>query len=184
LTETLLELLDDASYPLPVYDTVTATEPVTWSTLAIVHEAAPEELVVAVQDWADLPVPSVMVTVCPLRPVPLFVSVADSVADDPAVTLVGPVYVMLVGAALTTKLLDPLLASSAGDVLVLPAKDPDRLYVPDVSVGVTEHEPLPLLPVVAVQDWVPFRVSVIVWPLMPCPVTLLVNVPVTVVGCP
>ena len=109
-----------------MYDTVTATEPVTWFTLAIVHEAAPDEFVVPVQDWADLPVPSVMVTVCPLRPVPLFVSSADNVVDDPAVTLVGPVYVMLVVAALTTKLLDPLLASKGGDVLVLPAKDPDR----------------------------------------------------------
>ena len=46
------------------------------------------------------------------------------------------------------------------------------------------HEALPVLPVVAVHDWLPFRVSVIVWPLIGYPLTALVRVPVTVVLWP
>ena len=56
--------------------------------------------------------------------------------------------------------------------------------MPDASVGVTVHDPLPLLPVVAVHVWVPFSVSVMVCPLMPCPVTELVRVPVSETGWP
>ena len=55
--------------------------------------------------------------------------------------------------------------------------------MPDDSLGVTEHDAFPLALVVAVQDWVPFSVRVTVCPLIPCPVTWLVSVPVTVVGC-
>ena len=46
----------------------------------------------------------------------------------------------------------------------------------------TAHDAFPVEPVVAVQDWVPLSVSVTVCPLIPCPVTELVRVPVTVVG--
>ena len=36
----------------------------------------------------------------------------------------------------------------------------------------------------AVQDWVPLSVNVTVCPLIPCPVTRLVSVPLSVVGDP
>ena len=49
---------------------------------------------------------------------------------------------------------------------------------------VMEHEPFPVLAVVAVHDWLPFRVSVIVWPPIGLPVTPLVRVPVTTVLWP
>ena len=47
-----------------------------------------------------------------------------------------------------------------------------------------EHDAFPLYPVVAVQDCVALSVKVTVCPLIPCPVTWFVNVPVTMVGCP
>ena len=107
------------------------------------HEAAPDELVVAVQLCAVRPVPSVSVSGWPLSGVPLLVSVADSVTEEPLVAVVAPVYVTDVGAGVTTKLLCPLLGSSWGDVVVLPANDPVTGYVPADSVGVTEHDAFP-----------------------------------------
>ena len=56
--------------------------------------------------------------------------------------------------------------------------------MPADSFGVMEQDALPLLPVVALHDWVPFSVSVMVCPLMPAPVTELVSVPETVVAWP
>jgi hypothetical protein len=88
------------------------------------HDAAPAEFVVAVQLCAVLPVPSVKVRVWPLSGVPLLVSVDESVTDEPLVAVVAPVYVTVVEAGVTTKLLCPLLGSNCGDVLVLPANDP------------------------------------------------------------
>ena len=75
----------------PAYETVTVTVPETWFTDWMVHEAAPEALVVAVQLWADFPVPSVRVTGWLPSGVPLLVSVADSVSDCPFVVDVVPV---------------------------------------------------------------------------------------------
>ena len=57
----------------------------------MVHEAAPDELVVAVQLCAVLPVPSVMTTGWPLSGVPPLVSVDDRVTDEPFVAVVAPV---------------------------------------------------------------------------------------------
>ena len=76
---------------------------------------------------------------------------------------------MVVGALLTTTLLEPPLLTNWGDVPVLPANVPLIVYVPAFSVGVMEQDPLPLEAVVAVQDWVPFSVSVIVCPRSPGP---------------
>jgi hypothetical protein len=87
------------------------TDPATWLT-EIVHEAFPEELVVAVHVWAVLPVPSVSTTGCPESATPFEVSWVLSVIDCPTVALVAPVYVTAVVAFVTTKLFDPLLASS------------------------------------------------------------------------
>ncbi len=70
---------------------MTVTVPATWFTDSIVHEAEPDELVVAVQLCSDCPVPSVSVTGWLLSAVPLLVSVADSVSDCPLVTDVAPV---------------------------------------------------------------------------------------------
>ena len=57
----------------------------------MVHEAAPDELVVAVQLWAVRPVPSVMTTGWPASGAPLLVSVEDRVTDEPFVAVVAPV---------------------------------------------------------------------------------------------
>ena len=76
---------------LPAYETVTVTVPATWFTDWMLHEAAPEELVVAVQCCDDWPVPSVSVTGWLPSGAPLLVSVADSVRDCPLVTEVAPV---------------------------------------------------------------------------------------------
>ena len=72
---------------------MTETEPATWFTDEMVQEAAPDELVVAVQLCAVLPVPRVRTTLWPLSGVPLLVSVDDSVTDEPFVAVVAPVYV-------------------------------------------------------------------------------------------
>ena len=76
---------------VPPKETVTGTVPEIWFTLAMLHEAAPEASVVAVQLWAEEPDPSVSVTDWPFSGVPLLVSVVDSVSDDPSVVLGGPV---------------------------------------------------------------------------------------------
>ena len=57
----------------------------------MVHEAAPDAVVVALQLWAERPVPSVMVTGWPPSAVPLLVSSDVSVMDWPGVAEVGPV---------------------------------------------------------------------------------------------
>jgi len=61
------------------------TEPETWFTDGMEHDAEPEEFVVAVQLCAVLPVPSVKVRGWPLSGVPLLVSVDESVTDEPLV---------------------------------------------------------------------------------------------------
>ena len=63
----------------------------TWLTDGMEHDAAPDELVVAVQLCAVLPVPSVRVSGWPLSGVPLLVSVDDSVTEEPLVAVVAPV---------------------------------------------------------------------------------------------
>ena len=70
---------------------MTVTVPVTWLTDSIVHEAEPDELVVAVQLCSDCAVPSASVTGWLPSAVPLLVSVADNVRDCPFVTDVAPV---------------------------------------------------------------------------------------------
>ena len=71
------------------------TLPELWFTEAMVQLAAPLALVVAVQLCAELPEPSVNVTVLPATSVPgegsLVVSTPDSVTGCPLVTDVVPV---------------------------------------------------------------------------------------------
>ncbi len=67
------------------------TEPATWLTDGMEHEATPDALVVAVQLCAVFPVPSVWVTLWPLSGVPLLVRVDDRVTDEPFVAVVAPV---------------------------------------------------------------------------------------------
>jgi hypothetical protein len=49
---------------------------------------------------------------------PVVVTLADSVMDMPFTAMVGLVLVMVDGASVTTKVLDPLLGSSEGPVAV------------------------------------------------------------------
>jgi hypothetical protein len=53
--------------------------------------AEPDELVVALQDWAELPDPRVKVTDLPGRADPKAVKVPESVAAWPLVAVVAPV---------------------------------------------------------------------------------------------
>ena len=76
------------------------------------QEATPDELVTAVQLWAERPVPSVSTTVCPAIGAPLEVVSTElrvSVWFHPV--LVWPVYLTVVGALLTTTVLVPLLGN-------------------------------------------------------------------------
>ena len=116
----MLDVLEDWKELFPAKLTVTATEPETWLTEEMEQDAAPDEFVVALQLCAVRPEPSVKVRGWPLSGVPLLESVPDSVTDDPLVAVVAPVYVTVVGAGVTTKLLWPLLGRSCGEVLVFP----------------------------------------------------------------
>jgi hypothetical protein len=80
------------------------------------------------------------------------------------VTVDGPLYVTVVGAGVTVKVVVELVDSSWGVVVVVPPKDPDNEYVPVGSLGETEHVATPLVLVVAVQVWVPLTVNVTGWP--------------------
>ena len=77
--------------PLPAKETVTVTVPVIWSTDETLHDAVPAVPVVALQLWAELPVPSVRTTGWPLNGVPLLVSSVDRVSDWPLVAVAAPV---------------------------------------------------------------------------------------------
>jgi hypothetical protein len=112
---------------LPPFVTVTVDVPATWFGLLIVQVTTPFAEAVPVQLCAVLPLPTVSVTGKLLGPLPAVVlTVADSVMGMPSTTMVGLVLVMLVGAFVTTKVLDPPLGSSAGpvDVEGLPPKSP------------------------------------------------------------
>jgi hypothetical protein len=94
--------------------------------LVIVQVTNPVADAVPVQLWAVLPLPSVSVTGKPPPVVgeppgpmpPVVVTLADSVMDMPFTAMVGLLLVMVDGASVTTKVLDPLLGSSEGPVAV------------------------------------------------------------------
>ena len=77
------------------------------------------------------------------------------VADCPLVTVVGPVYVSVVEAGVTVKVLDELFVSNWGIEVVSPGKVAAIGYVPTGSFGVRGQDATPFEPVVAVQVWVP-----------------------------
>ena len=71
------------------------------------------------------------------------VSVPESVAGCPLVTEVVPVYVSVVGAGVTVKVLDELFGSSCGIEVESPGNVAAIEYVPTGSFGVTGHEATP-----------------------------------------
>ena len=133
--------------------------PVLWFTLAMVQLAAPLALDTAVQLCCEPPVPSVKVTVRPETSVPeegsFVVKVPDSVAGCPLVTVVGPVYVSVVEAGVTVKVLDELFVSNCGIEDESPGNVAAIGYVPTGSFGVRGQDATPFAPVAAVQVWVP-----------------------------
>ena len=118
--------------------------PVLWFTLPMVQLAAPLALVTAVQLWCELPEPSVKVTVRPETSVPeegsFVVRVPESVTGCPLVTVVGPVYVSVVVAGVTVKVLDELFVTSCGIEVESPGNVAAIEYVPAGSIGVRGHD--------------------------------------------
>jgi hypothetical protein len=101
----------------------------------------------------------VKVTVRPETSVPeegsFVVKVPDSVTGCPLVTVVGPVYVSVVEAGVTVKVLDELFVSNCGIEVESPGNVPAIGYVPTGWFGVRGQDATPFEPVVAVQVWVP-----------------------------
>jgi hypothetical protein len=77
---------------LPANEAETVREPVVWLTVAIVHVAVPDALVVPLQVCAVPPLPSVNKSETPATgpPPAVIVSTAESVAELPSVNDVGP----------------------------------------------------------------------------------------------
>ena len=75
----------------PPYVTVTGSGLALWLNMQMLQLTFPDELVVPLQCWAELPEPTVKVTVWPESGVPLLVSVADRVGVFPLVMEVLPV---------------------------------------------------------------------------------------------
>ena len=103
--------------------------------------------------------PSVKVTVRPETSVPeegsFVVKVPVSVTGCPLVTVVGPVYVSVVEAGVTVKVLDELFVSSWGMEFESPGNVALIGYMPTGSVGVRLQVAIPFGPVEAMQVWVP-----------------------------
>ena len=76
---------------LPPYVTVTGSGLALWLNMQMLQLTLPAELVVPLQCWAEVPVPTVKVTVWPGSGAPLVVSVADRTGEFPLVMVVLPV---------------------------------------------------------------------------------------------